>query len=194
MSQRDYTIRKALLIPLGLDVLLLFCLLLIALFLEGGATEKLIFTLFFLPALLLFLECFFRRVTVTEEGLVIRKLGRTKAFSWGEITHVGCLTVHRKVYLLLTTVKGFFIISNAFGGFSTLVEEIVARVETGKGRGGCPPAGGKCQDGDRHTRAGLDRSRIHDGDDPHEVVPLYCMTRIKERNPLIHEAQAFRCE
>ncbi len=129
MSQRDYTIRKALLIVLGLDALLLFCLLLIALFLEGGATEKLIFTLFFLSALLLFLECVFRRVTMTEEGLAIRKLGRTKAFSWGEITRVGSLTVHRKVYLLLTTVKGLFIISNAFGGFSKLVEEIVARVK-----------------------------------------------------------------
>ena len=129
MSHRDYTIRKALLIVLGLDALLLFCLLLIALLLGGDATEKLVLALLFLPALLLFLECFFRRVIVTEEGLAIRKLGRTKAFSWGEITRVGCLTVHRKVYLLLTTVKGLFIISNVFGRFSTLVEEIVARVE-----------------------------------------------------------------
>lgn len=129
MSQRDYTIKMALLIVLGLDAFLLFCLLLIALLLEGDATEKLIFTLFFLPALLLFLECFFRRVTVANEELVIRKFGRTKAFSWGEITRVGCLTVHRKVYLLLTTVKGLFIISNAFGGFSKLVEEIIDRVE-----------------------------------------------------------------
>lgn len=129
MSQRDYTIKMALLIVLGLDAFLFFCLLLIALLLDGDATEKLIFTLFFLPALLLFLECVSRRVTVAKVGLVIRKFGRTKAFSWGEITRVGCLTVHKKVYLLLTTVKGLFIISNAFGGFSKLVEEIIARVE-----------------------------------------------------------------
>ncbi len=128
MSQRDYTIKKALLIVLGLDAFLLFCLLMIALLLKGDATEKLVFALFFIPALLLFLECFFRRVTVAEERLVIRKLGRTRAFPWEEITRVGCLTVHRKVYLLLTTVKGLFIISNAFEGFSRLVEEIAARV------------------------------------------------------------------
>ncbi len=109
MSQRDYTIKKALLIVLGLDAFLLFCLLLIALLLEGDATEKLVFTFFFIPALLLFLECFFRRVTVAQEGLVIRKFGRTRAFSWEEITRVDCLTVHRKIYLLLTTVKGLII-------------------------------------------------------------------------------------
>ncbi|MBA4422336.1 MAG: hypothetical protein C0390_04430 [Syntrophus sp. (in: bacteria)] len=129
MSQHDYTIKKALLIVLGLDAFLLFCLLLIALLLEGDAMERLVFTLFFLPTLLLFLECYFRRVTVAKAGMAIRKLGRTKAFPWGEITRVGCLTVRRKVYLLLTTVKGLFIISNAFEGFSKLVEEIVARVE-----------------------------------------------------------------
>jgi len=130
MSQCNYTIRKALLFVLGLDAFLLFCLLLIALLLKGDATEKLVFTIFFLPTLLLFLECFFRRITVTQEGVVIRKYGRTKAFPWEEITRVDCLTVHRKVYLLLTTAKGFFIVvSNAFGGFSRLAEEILTRVE-----------------------------------------------------------------
>ena len=64
MSHRDYTIKKALLFVLGLDALLLFCLLLIALLQEGDAAEKLIFTLFFIPALLIFLECFFRRVKI----------------------------------------------------------------------------------------------------------------------------------
>ena len=55
--------------------------------------------------------------------------GAARAFSWEEITRVGCLTLHRKVYLLLTTVKGFFIVSNAYGEFPTLVEEIVAHVD-----------------------------------------------------------------
>ena len=139
MSQREYTIKKTLLVALGLDAFLLFCLLLIALLLKGSVTEKLVFTLFFVPALFLFVECFFRRVTVTKEGLVIRKLGRTKALSWEEITRVDCLTVHRKVYLLLTTVKGLFIISNAFGGFSKIVGDIVARVEPERVEKDVPP-------------------------------------------------------
>ena len=129
VSQRNYTVRRGLLFVLGLDALLLFCLLMMAMLQGGDRTEKLVLALFFLPTLLLSLECVFRRVAVTDEGLAIRKFGRTRAFSWEEITRVGCLTVHRKVYLLLTTVKGLFIVSNAFGEFSTLVENIVARVD-----------------------------------------------------------------
>ncbi|MDA8125450.1 MAG: hypothetical protein M0009_09710 [Deltaproteobacteria bacterium] len=125
----DHGIRKAFLIPLGLDAFLLLVLLLIALLLRGDGVEKLIFSLFFLIALALFLEGLFRRVGVTETGLSFRKLGRKKTVAWAEITHVGCLTLHKKVYLLLTTVKGFFVISNVYEGFSALVEEIVVHVE-----------------------------------------------------------------
>jgi hypothetical protein len=139
MSQHNYTIKRALLIVLGLDAFLLFGLILIALLLKGDAMEKLVFTIFFLPAFFLFLECFFRRITVTEEELIIRKFGRSKVFPWEEITQVGCLTVRRKVYLLLTTVKGLFIVSNAFGGFVKLVEEILARVEAEKIEEGVRP-------------------------------------------------------
>jgi hypothetical protein len=129
MPQRSYSIRKALLAPLGVDAFLLMGLLAISLLLKGDATEKLVFTLFFLPTLVLFSESLYRRVVVTDEGITIRKLGRAKAVAWGEITHVGSLTIHKKVYILLTTVKGFFIVSNAHERFSALVEEIVTHVE-----------------------------------------------------------------
>jgi hypothetical protein len=129
MAQRHYTIRRAFLIVLGLDAFLLFSLFLLSLLMKGDRMEKLILTVFFLPAFVLFLECLLRRVTVVEEGLVIRKLGRAKALLWDEITRVGYLILHRKVYLLLTTVKGFFVISNAYDGFPRLVEQVVARVE-----------------------------------------------------------------
>jgi tetrahydromethanopterin S-methyltransferase subunit F len=41
---------------------------------------------------------------------------------------VGCLSLHKKVYLLLTTVKGIFIVSNAYEEFEALVDAIVGRV------------------------------------------------------------------
>jgi hypothetical protein len=129
MAERYYTIRRAFLMVLGLDAFLLLCLFSISLITKGDSMENLILMLFFLPALVLFLECLFRRVTVAEEGLAIRKLGRSKTLLWDEITRVGYLILRRKVYLLLTTVKGFFVISNAFEGFPRLVEEVVAHVE-----------------------------------------------------------------
>ncbi|MBU1149638.1 MAG: hypothetical protein ABIJ57_08575 [Pseudomonadota bacterium] len=132
MSQRIYMIRRAFLIPLGVDAFLLFCLLLISLLPQGSATERLVFTIFFLPTLYLFIESLFRRVTMDEAGIRIRKLWRGKRISWGEITHVGCLNLHKKVYILLTTVKGFFIVSNAYEGFPELVDEIVGHVDLEK--------------------------------------------------------------
>jgi hypothetical protein len=132
MSLRFHTIKKAFLIPLGLDAFLLFCLLLMSLFMKGDLMERLIFTFFFLAVLFLFLKSFLRRIAVAEGGLVIRKLWHDQTFSWEDLTHVGCLTLHRRVYLLLTTVKGFFIVSDAFERFSKLVADLVAHVEPGR--------------------------------------------------------------
>ena len=129
MPQRFYRVQKALLIPLGLDVVLLFGLLANALLLKGETAEKLVFALFFLPALALFLAYSRRRVAVAKDGLAIRRFWSDTALAWGEITHVGCLALRRKVYLLLTTVKGFFIVSSVLEGFPALAEAIVDRVD-----------------------------------------------------------------
>jgi hypothetical protein len=125
-------IRKAFLISLGVDVFLLFCLFVISMLPQGSAVERLVFTIFSLPSLYIFFECLYRRVTVDEGGIAIRKLWRKKWVPWEGITHVGGLSIHKKVYILLTTVQGFFIISNAYGGFSALTEEIVSHVDPEK--------------------------------------------------------------
>jgi hypothetical protein len=129
MSQRIYRIRKAFLVPLGVDAFLLCVLFVISMLMQGSATERLVFAIFFVPSLYVFFACLLRRVTVDGERIVIRKLLREKGVSWEGITHVGGLSMHNKVYLLLTTVNGFFIISNAYGGFSDLTAEIVSRVD-----------------------------------------------------------------
>jgi hypothetical protein len=41
---------------------------------------------------------------------------------------LGCLILRKKVYLLLTTTKGFIILSNAYGDFSALIRSIVEQV------------------------------------------------------------------
>jgi len=123
----EHRIRKGFLVPLGLDTLLL-AMLVMFLVLTGDRLERLVMGLFFLITLCLFLEGFFRQVRISEEGLSLRKLGRFKTVTWDEITHVGSLTLHKKEYLLLTTTRGFMIISNAYEGFAGLVGEIVAGV------------------------------------------------------------------
>jgi hypothetical protein len=129
MLQHVYTIRRAFLIPLGVDAFLLFCLFALSLSSQGSTTETLVFAFFFFPSLYLFLECFFRRVTVDEGGIVLRRFWREKRAPWEGITHVGGLSLHKKVYILLTTVNGLFIVSNAYGRFSDLAAKIVSRVD-----------------------------------------------------------------
>ncbi len=129
MSQRTYTIRRAFLIPLGVDTVLLLCLLALSLLAQGSTTERLVFAIFFFPSAYLFLESLRRRVTVDDEGIVLRRLWREKRVPWEGITSVGSLTVHRKVYILLTTTRGFFIVSNAYERFAELTDAIVSHVD-----------------------------------------------------------------
>jgi hypothetical protein len=74
----------------------------------------------------------FRKVKTGDQGMMIVKLMRKKELSWQDITHIGAVILRKKVYLLLTTVKGFYILSYAYENFSSLVRDIVERVETEK--------------------------------------------------------------
>jgi hypothetical protein len=130
MSQGTYLIKKTLLVPVGLDAFLLLCLALICAFYHGSAPEVAIFVVFFLPAGYLFLDLLFRRISIDEKGLSIKRLWGEKSLPWEAITHVGGLIIHNKAYILLTTVIGFFIISNSYGGFETLSSEILSHVDS----------------------------------------------------------------
>ena len=129
MSQHVHKIRKAFLVPLGVDALLLFCLFVLSLMPQGSTTERLVFAFFFFPSGYLFLECLIRRVAVDDGGIVLRRFWKEKRIPWEGITHIGGLSLRKKVYILLTTVMGFFIVSNAYEGFPELTEEIVSHVD-----------------------------------------------------------------
>ena len=129
MSQHVHTIRRAFIIPLGVDSFLLFCLLVVSLLPQGSTTERLVFAFFFFPSCYLLLDSVFRRVTVDDKGIALRRLWREKGVPWEGITHIGGLILRKKVYILLTTVKGFFIVSNAYEGFPELTEEILSHVD-----------------------------------------------------------------
>lgn len=129
MTKETYAIRKAFVVPLGIDALLLLSLLAIALFGTGETTEQWFFGLLTLLGGFLFLENLVRRAVVTDEGLSVRTLWRRKRVLWKEITHVGCLSLPRRIYLLLTTTRGIIILSSAYEAFPRLKEAILQRVE-----------------------------------------------------------------
>jgi hypothetical protein len=132
MYQKIYRIKKAFLVAFSTDVFLLFLLLLLSIFITGSAIERVVLTLIFITVLLIFLESMSRKVLTGDQGILIRKFLREKELLWSDITQVGMVVLRKRVYLLLTTVKGFHILTNAYSEFPSLLREIVDHVEKEK--------------------------------------------------------------
>jgi len=124
-----YRIKRSLAVALIVDTALLVALLGVSFFKGNSPVEKVILSVFLVPLLLVTLEANYRRVTVSEKGLSIKKFFLKREFLWGDVTDVGAVILRNRVYLVLTTTKGFHIISNAYDGFSALVRGIVSHVE-----------------------------------------------------------------
>jgi len=73
-----------------------------------------------------------RKTTIGDEGIRIRKLFRVKQFRWEDITNVDVMALHKKVYLLLTTTRGFHTLANSHGDFTSLVKDVVRYVDQNK--------------------------------------------------------------
>jgi hypothetical protein len=124
-----FGVRKAFLVPLALVVALLAALLVVVLVTGGGVRDGVVLAAILVLVSLVFWEAKYRRVTLGGNGIHLRKFGRTKEVAWGGISHVGVLVLRSKVYLLLTTAKGFFILSNAYERYSALIREIATRTD-----------------------------------------------------------------
>ncbi len=132
MYQNVYRIRRSFLFPFFADFILLFFLLLLSYFLVGSKLERILLTAIFIPVLYVLFESSFRMVQTGDQGIMIRKFMRKKELRWEDITHLGALILRKRVYLLLTTVKGFYILSNTYEKFSTLVSDVVAHMDNEK--------------------------------------------------------------
>lgn len=128
MNAQIFKIRRAILIPFGLCAGLLICLLVLALIGKGSALERIALTVITAATVALFLIARDRMIKMTDQGILIRKFFRTKEILRDEINHVGSVIIRKRVYLLLTTTRGFFILSNAYENFSVLIRNLVERV------------------------------------------------------------------
>ena len=123
-----YKIRRAIVIPLALSFLSLFVLLLRAWLFSSFPGERVALTAIFLLIGYLLLEVFSRRVSLGSEGLEIRKLMRNKELGWNDISHLGAVVMGAKAYLLLTTTRGFYILSNNYERFPELLRQFLANL------------------------------------------------------------------
>lgn len=132
MNTIAFKTRSAFLLPIFMDSLLLLILLIISLFERAFPSEPLILFLIFVLAFYICIGAARRKTTVGDEGIGIQKLFRRKGIRWDDITNVDSMVLHKKVYLLLTTTRGFHTVANSYGNFSSLVQEIVRHVDQEK--------------------------------------------------------------
>ena len=121
-----YRIRKSFLIPLALDTLLLLVLLILTFPTKGSGTERAVLAILFLVALFVLQEAARRGITIGNEAFHIKKFFKTKTLDWTDLTHIGCLAMRSRIYILLTTKKGLYVISNAYDRFPQLVQDLIA--------------------------------------------------------------------
>ena len=131
MEQNFYKIKKAFLVPFIAIIALLFLLLLLSLF-HGQLWEKIILAVSFAGTLLVGIEAVKREITVTKDGLKIKKFFRVKDFTWPEVTHLGVVDLNKKAYFLLTTTKGFYFFSNMYENHALLIRSIVDKLQNEK--------------------------------------------------------------
>ena len=131
MSVKIYKIRKSFLIPLSIDTFFLFVLLVIAFFTGSQPAEKIILSIILIPVLYVLSEVIVRETTIGIEGITIKKLLRKKKINWENITTVDTVILRKKVFLTLTTTKGFYVVSNSYGNFAGLVRDVVEQLSDG---------------------------------------------------------------
>jgi hypothetical protein len=124
-----FKINKLLVIPLVLNAILFFALFCISIIGRGSTFETIILIIGFVPLTLISLELLFREIRIDDAGITFKKFLREKCISWNEVTHVGSVSLSNKVYLVLTTTKGFQTISNAYSDFMLCVRGIISHVE-----------------------------------------------------------------
>ncbi len=128
MDTHYYKIKLSFAIPFGLAVCLLLVLLVMSFFYRRAAAETVVLAVLLCAALPVLFEISYRLVTTDAVGVTIRKFLRSRAIPWETISQVGLVVVRRKSYLLLTTRKGFYILSNSYGDFIRLVRDITDHV------------------------------------------------------------------
>ncbi|MDO3378041.1 hypothetical protein [Geoalkalibacter halelectricus] len=125
---RQFRIRRAFLLPLGL-LLGLTVLLLVICLLQGLRDGKVIILgAMLLPIGGLFVESLARRTEIDPEGVTVHKFLRRRRLPFVELTAVEATLVRKRAFLSLSSLDSFVIFSNAYENFPQLVQTLMTQV------------------------------------------------------------------
>ena len=133
MSQQlTFVIRRILVVPMGLLIALMVTLLVVCI-IQGQPIAKIIILAFFLlPVIALFVECAFRRLIISPEGVEAVRPFRQRQILFADVTSLETVRVRSRVFMTLAAGDDdFLIISNSYARFPELVEALIAAVPEG---------------------------------------------------------------
>ena len=132
MSPHVYRVRHAFAIPVSLVAALLLILIVLAFTAGAVRAEKIILCALFIPILYLYFDALVREMTLSSDGIRIKKLFGAKEIPWDAVTNADMMLLGRKAYLLLSTTRGFHIVPNSYGDFVSMMQNIAAHLEADK--------------------------------------------------------------
>ncbi|APG28067.1 hypothetical protein A7E78_09590 [Syntrophotalea acetylenivorans] len=132
MTERmSFTIRRALLLPLGFLLLVQLALLVVSL-LQGQPTGKILFVggvVVLLAGLLA--DNLLRRIELDEEGITVCRIGRRRRMLFADLTEVEAVCLRKRLFVTLWVGESFLLVTNAYGGVAALFESLLQRIPSG---------------------------------------------------------------
>jgi hypothetical protein len=131
-DERTFVIRRSLVVPMGLLVVLTFALLVVCL-LQGQALAKVIILAGLILLLtVLFTECALRRLVVDLDGVTAIRVFRQRRLNFADVTSLETVRVRNRVFMTLAAGDDdFLIISNSYGDFPALLTLLIKGVPAG---------------------------------------------------------------
>jgi len=128
----SFVIRRALVVPLGLLVVLMVALLVVCVLHGQPAAKIILLLLLSLPVGLLFVECALRRIHIDPDGVTAFRLFRQRRILFADVTSLETVKVRSRVFMTLSAGDDdFIIISNTYPNYPILVELLVSQCPQG---------------------------------------------------------------
>lgn len=129
MAERmNFTIRRALLLPLGFLLLVQLALLVVSLW-QGQPLSRSLFAgavVVLLSALLT--DNLLRRVELDEEGITVCRIGRRQRMLFADLTEVEAVCMRKRLFVTLWVGESFLLVTNAYGDVATLFDRLLQQI------------------------------------------------------------------
>ncbi len=130
-ERMSFTIRRAMLLPLGLLLVILLALLVVSM-LQGQPLNKCLFVggvVLLLAGVLA--DKLSRRIELDDEGITSCRIGRRRRMLFADLTEVEAVCIRKRLFITLWVDESFLLLTNAYGDAASLFKLLLQRVPSG---------------------------------------------------------------